>query len=475
MTETPDETPTEQLLDGRYRLGECVGTGGMGRVYRAEDIALGRTVAIKMVHPDVEDASAIDRARGEVAVLASLSHPSLVTLFDAQLTPGRPDYLVMEFVEGPTLSARLEHGPLSPVDATQLAAELAEALHVVHAAGIVHRDVKPSNVLLAQTNVPGRAFRAKLADFGIAYLLDGARLTTPGMVVGTAAYLSPEQARGADPTPASDVYSLGLVLLEALTGQRAFPRSTPVEALAARQSTPPVIPDSVPAPWAGLLTRMTALDPAERPTAIEVARSAAALAREPGLAPPVAAALAAPPLIAAGDTGTAATVPLATGADAATMRMPSGDDAATAVLPPADAVPAAANSAGRFTEAPSRRRVRPAALLIGGAAVAAGLAAAGIWAAGGADAPTPERSAVVERTVVTPSETPTEVPVAPVEPLTEEEQKKAEEEQKKAEEARKKADEEAAKKAEEAQKKAEEAQKKAEEEAKKDAEEDGDD
>ncbi|WP_227468117.1 serine/threonine-protein kinase [Microbacterium sp. YJN-G] len=145
------------LLDGRYALGECIGEGGMARVYRAEDAFLGRTVAIKLIRPGIDGASS-ERAHSEMRVLASLNHPSLVTLFDAHLVPGQPEYLVMELVEGPSLADRLASGgALTSEEAAQLGAELAEALHVVHTAGVVHRDIKPSNVLLSPAE--GRAPR----------------------------------------------------------------------------------------------------------------------------------------------------------------------------------------------------------------------------------------------------------------------------------------------------------------------------
>lgn len=196
MTETPEPLPGDMLAE-RYRLVAQIGQGGMARVFRADDTALGRTVAVKVLRPAVEEAvSAPERARSEVTLLASLNHPSLVTLFDAHLT-GSPDYLVMEFVDGPTLSARIAEGPVPPAEVATLAAELGEALHVVHGSGVVHRDVKPSNVLLAPPHLPGGRPRAKLADFGIALLLDSARVTTPGTIIGTAAYLAPEQVQGA--------------------------------------------------------------------------------------------------------------------------------------------------------------------------------------------------------------------------------------------------------------------------------------
>ncbi|WP_344003608.1 serine/threonine-protein kinase [Microbacterium paludicola] len=263
------------LLGGRYRLEELVGQGGMGRVYRASDEFLGRTVAIKLFPAAATDQ--VDRARrdSETRLLASLSHPSLVTLYDADTLPDGSGYLVLEYVDGGTLADTIARGPMAPHHVAHIAVDLAEGLDAVHAAGVIHRDIKPPNVLLRSAH--GRPFQAMLADFGIAYLVDAARMTTPGMAVGTAAYFSPEQARGAQPSPASDIYALGLVLIEALTGRRAFPQTTPIEAAIARLHTPPEVPAGFGYGWRSLLTAMTATDPAERPTALEVAERAGAL------------------------------------------------------------------------------------------------------------------------------------------------------------------------------------------------------
>jgi serine/threonine protein kinase len=264
----PESSPsTGELLDGRYLLDSRIGSGGMGVVYRARDETLGRTVAVKIFRDSAAEAA---RTTSETRLLASLNHSSLVTLFDARIGETEPNYLVMEHVEGPTLRDRIAEGPLTPEEAAVMARDLAEALHVVHGAGVVHRDIKPSNILLRRSHVPGERYRAKLADFGIAYLIDSTRLTTPGTLIGTAAYLSPEQVRGAEPAPASDVYALGLVLVEALTGQRAFPQTGTHEAALARLTRDPEIPGSFGYAWRSLLTAMTARDPADRPSALEV-------------------------------------------------------------------------------------------------------------------------------------------------------------------------------------------------------------
>lgn len=271
-----EETPTETLLEGRYHLGDCIGAGGMGLVYRAEDVTLGRTVAVKLMRDSIEGSLATQRARREVEVLASLSHPSLVTLLDARVVGPAPHYLVLEFVEGPTLAQRLGEGPLPAAEVAELAMELADALETVHEAGVVHRDVKPSNVLLSPSKLPSTRFRAKLADFGIAFLMNRDPATSPTLVVGTAAYLAPETWHSA-PTPAADVYSLGLVLLEALTGSRSSERVSAQGPAGPAQ--PPPLPAGLPPEWTALLGRMIALDPAARPSAAEVAQSAAAIAR----------------------------------------------------------------------------------------------------------------------------------------------------------------------------------------------------
>lgn len=264
------------VVGDRYRIDGLIGRGAMASVYRASDESLGRTVALKLFDSNTTDAEALKRETSEIRLLASLNHHALVTLFDANVEGDRSDgraYLAMELVDGPTLQARIERGPVAESDVAAMAADLAEALHVVHARGVVHRDIKPANILLAPAPVSNREFRAKLADFGIAHLIDSTRLTTPGTVVGTAAYLSPEQAKGEAPGAPTDIYALGLVLLETLTGTREFPGSM-VESLGARLARDPVVPASLGAGWVLLLTGMTAQNQAERPTALQVAESA---------------------------------------------------------------------------------------------------------------------------------------------------------------------------------------------------------
>ena len=271
MVDAPRSEP--RLLGERYELHDLIGRGGMAEVYRAHDRVLHRTVAVKLLLSLSGDDAARARFTDEARTLARLSHPGLVTILDASVTGDQP-YLVMELVRGPSLAECCRGVSLEPARVASIGAQLADALGYAHACGIVHRDLKPGNVLLADDD------RALLTDFGIARLLsDAARHTATGVTVGTSAYLAPEQVRGQDVTPAADVYSLGLVLLEALTGERAYGGS-PTEAALARLSTPPTIPETVSAAWTDLLTRMTALAPPDRLSTQQVAAALRRLSAE---------------------------------------------------------------------------------------------------------------------------------------------------------------------------------------------------
>jgi eukaryotic-like serine/threonine-protein kinase len=249
------------VVGGRYELGALLGTGASAVVRRASDRVSGRTFAVKLFHAG---ASAHDRRRQqrEMRALATLHHPGLVALYDGGVEDGRP-FIVTDLVEGPTLAERLEVGPLDPDEVQDIGARLADALAHVHQGGIVHRDLKPANVLLG---VDG----PRLADFGIARALDGTAVTGTGYVVGTAAYLAPEQVRGERVGPEADVYALGLVLLESLTGRREYPGAL-VESATARLHRAPGIPEHLPFALDSALRAMTALEPGDRPTAVDVA------------------------------------------------------------------------------------------------------------------------------------------------------------------------------------------------------------
>ena len=205
------------LINGRFRLDEQVGSGGMSTVYRAFDETLQRTVAIKLMHRSLSgDAQQLERFRREARAAARLSHPHVVTVIDAGEDDGHP-YIVFEFVDGETLKGRIKRcGPLPVVEAVAYAIEIGRALGAAHAERLVHRDVKPQNVLIDPDG------RAKVTDFGIARSLEDGGLTATGRVLGTTDYVSPEQALGEEVAAESDVYSLGIVLYEMLTGDLPF-------------------------------------------------------------------------------------------------------------------------------------------------------------------------------------------------------------------------------------------------------------
>ncbi|MDP9115953.1 MAG: serine/threonine protein kinase [Actinomycetota bacterium] len=275
---------TAGTLHGRYRLGDRIGRGGMADVFAAEDEVLHRSVAVKLFRFDTDTGDDQRRVNAEIRTLAGLRHPGLVMVFDAGSTPdpgGRAvPFLVMELISGPTLRQRIAQGVVPPGEVAALGAELAEALAYVHRQAIVHRDIKPANILLDPDPASPARFTAKLADFGIARLVDSTRLTMNGTTVGTANYLSPEQARSGEVSCASDIYSLGLVLIECLTGNQAYPGGG-IDAALARLHRPPNIPEAHGAAWAELLAAMTVTDPARRPSALECAASLRALASVP--------------------------------------------------------------------------------------------------------------------------------------------------------------------------------------------------
>ena len=307
-----------------------IGAGGMADVFRATDILLGRDVAVKVFRSVVDgpqNTLGAERQEIELRALARLGHPNLITLFDASIADS-PAYLVMELVCGPSLSERIDsEGALPEPEVRVIGAQIADALGYVHAQGMVHRDVKPANILIGRDGVSGDdPVRARLSDFGIVRLLDTERLTSADLTLGTASYLAPEQARGGAVDPAADVYSLGLVLLEALTGTRAFD-GPPMEAVLARLSSSPTIPDTLPRPWPDLLAAMTATEPAARPTPSEVARTLRGDSSRPvSLAALDTAAIGAVPMAAAGAAAAAEAGPPPTGVvpvdDAAGARPP---------------------------------------------------------------------------------------------------------------------------------------------------------
>jgi serine/threonine protein kinase len=250
----------------------------MAEVWAAEDLLLHRRVAVKVFRFGTPGVDA-ERIRLEMYTLAQLSNPGIVTVHDAGTAeePNGAPYLVMEFVDGQSLAERLAAGPMPAAQVAQVCSQLAATLTYLHDRGVVHRDIKPANILLQTDAGAPERVRTRLSDFGVARLLDSTRITSVGMTIGTANYLSPEQATGAEVGPPADIYALGLVLIECLTGEVAYP-GVGVEVAAARLHRPPNVPGSIDSGWIRLLRAMTANEPAARPSAPDIEAQLAQLA-----------------------------------------------------------------------------------------------------------------------------------------------------------------------------------------------------
>ncbi|WP_255771735.1 serine/threonine-protein kinase [Pseudarthrobacter sulfonivorans] len=269
--------PGDVLVGGRFRLREQLGRGSMAGVFRAVDLTGGRDVAVKIAADDSPKYRG--RIANEAAILAGLDHPSVVTFFaegtmagQGELS-GRP-YIVEELALGPSL-AEVGRGPRrSPAEVAAWAGGLFDGLSHLHERGVVHRDIKPANLMLSGL----RRSRVRIVDFGIAAAAGAP--PEPGMSSGTVHYMSPEQASGGSAQPCWDVYALGLVLLELLTGTRAY-TGTAVESLVARTLRSPLVPAALGPGWVALLRAVTAMDSAARPSAAEAAVMARRLAVGP--------------------------------------------------------------------------------------------------------------------------------------------------------------------------------------------------
>ena len=249
----------DRIVADRYRLERRLAAGGMGEVWAARDLELDRLVALKLLGPEADPA----RFQREAHAAAALSHPNVTQLFDYGAWEGRP-YMVLEFLPGGTLEERLRDGrPLPDAETERIAHEIAAGLAHAHDRGLVHRDLKPANVLFDADG------RAKIADFGIARMGGAGTLTEAGTLLGTAAYISPEQAAGEPATAASDVYSFGVILFRMLTGRLPFAAEVPLELVAMHRNDPPppvasVRPDAPPQ-LARVADACLAKDPAARP------------------------------------------------------------------------------------------------------------------------------------------------------------------------------------------------------------------
>ncbi len=286
VTGIPSQIPNGHVLSNRYRLTERIAAGGMGEVWRGTDELLGRPVAVKLLAArHAADEQFRERFRAEARYAASLSHPGIAQVYDYGESAAAPGgnlpmagvaYLVMELVEGEPLSATLAREGRLTADATlDIVAQAARALAVAHAAGIAHRDIKPGNLLITPDG------QVKVTDFGIARAMLGAHLTQSGMVMGTAQYVSPEQASAGPITTATDIYSLGVVAYECLAGRPPFAAETPIAlALAHVKDRPLRLPDDVPPRVAALVGQMLAKDPADRPASAELVADRATALRD---------------------------------------------------------------------------------------------------------------------------------------------------------------------------------------------------
>ena len=269
------------VLGGRYALEEHIGDGGYGEVWHATDTVLSRPVAVKLLRPRyAQRGEALARFRAEARLAGGLSQENIAQVFDyGEAADGQPPYLVMELVDGPSLEAVLDGGPLGSGRTMDIVAQAAAGLQAAHGAGMIHRDIKPGNLLLA----PGGT--VKITDFGIAHTIGSVPVTASGELIGTPGYLAPERAEGELATPASDLYSLGMVAYECLAGAPPF-TGTALEVTIAHRDRPlPPLPPSVRADVYAFVMRLTAKDPACRlDNAAEVAMWAGLLRDGVGVA-----------------------------------------------------------------------------------------------------------------------------------------------------------------------------------------------
>jgi eukaryotic-like serine/threonine-protein kinase len=260
----------ETILSGRYEVGERLGSGGMSSVHKAVDRTLERTVAIKILAEHLsDDERFVARFRREALAVAKLIHPNIVQVYDTGIDDGRR-FIVMEYAEGRSGAQVLQrHGPLDAETTVEIGIQACSGLDYAHRRGIIHRDVKPGNLMISGGPVGGGAQLAvKLTDFGIARAVEQTRITQVGSVIGTAAYLSPEQVRGEEATPATDVYALGVVLYQFLTGRLPYEGSSLAELAVRQQNEKPLPPstynDEVPETVGAAVLRALESDPSRR-------------------------------------------------------------------------------------------------------------------------------------------------------------------------------------------------------------------
>ncbi len=256
-------------LSGRYQTGDRLGSGGMSNVYKATDLILERTVAVKVLAEHLsDDERFVARFRREALAVAKLIHPNIVQVYDTGVDEGR-HYIVMEYVEGRSGAQILQrNGAVEPETAAEIGIQACAGLDYAHRRGIIHRDVKPGNLMVVGGPVGGGEMTVKLTDFGIARAIEQTRITQVGSVVGTAAYLAPEQVRGEEATPATDVYALGVVLYQFLTGRLPYEGSSLAELAVRQQNETPLPPSTyngdVPETLGAAVLRALEGDPGRR-------------------------------------------------------------------------------------------------------------------------------------------------------------------------------------------------------------------
>ena len=391
--------PTQGVsFGGRYELQSRIAIGGMGEVWEATDHVIGRTVAIKILKDEyMGDPGFLERFRAEARHAALVNHEGIASVFDYGEENGSA-YLVMELVPGEALSTILERdGALNADKTLDIVAQTASALQAAHAAGLVHRDIKPGNLLITPDS------RVKITDFGIARIADQVPLTATGQVMGTVQYLSPEQASGHPASPATDIYSLGIVAYECLAGKRPFTGESQVAiAMAQINEQAPPLPPTVPIPVQNLVMAMIAKKPADRPTsAATVARAAQALRRGD-----LNSAAIAVPAIATGGVA---------GDDDATRLLTAGGGEDTTRILPTTAQLSTGEEGEAEEEGEEKKKRSPWTWPLIALIVILVLAVGGtIWAlvSQGGDEPAPTDSPTTPSQTPTPSDTPSETPSA---------------------------------------------------------------
>jgi len=281
MTSEPVEELGPDKVVGSYRIVREIGRGGMGTVYEARHVVLPRRVALKVMHGVLRKHPGMaTRVVQEAAILEEVRHPGVVRVFDCNLLDDHRPWIAMELVEGETLANRVLHGCLAPYEVATLLAEVADVLAAVHARGVIHRDLKPDNLILTPTN---REFPLRVIDWGVARLGPIGRLTLDGLTPGTPIYMSPEQATGRNIAAPCDIYSLGVIAYEALTGHPPFDGRTLAEVVSMHLTSEPAPlaeHSRAPIELCELVHRMLEKDPAMRPGAIEIRQLARSLALE---------------------------------------------------------------------------------------------------------------------------------------------------------------------------------------------------